>query len=172
MKNSGGPNERTMILTNGIRTRRKTMPIIDPSIDDDVANPIARPASPRRAMGWPSKQVAALGASPGLLRRMAGTEPPSVAAPIIPAIRNIEGAGCQPNVKVIPMVRPARKRPGNAPRIRPATAPTARMNRFAGWLSWPRASTSAVSMMIYFPLSNPCIWNPLSSATAVTIALG
>ena len=128
-----------MIFTKGIRIIRKHMPTTAPKKDDAAAKPTARPASPRRAMGWPSKQVAALGASPGMLSRIAGTEPPSVAAPIIPAIRNMAVSASHPKVKVMPMVRPARNSPGSAPRMSPDTAPTASTSRFAGWLSMPRA---------------------------------
>ena len=54
----------------------KNKAIVEPKKDDDVAIPMASPALPCRARGWPSRQAAALAGVPGILTKMAERLPP------------------------------------------------------------------------------------------------
>src|SRR3546814_16810394 len=66
-------------------TRLKRQPITL----DTAAMPRARPASPRCAIGYPSKAVATAGGAPGVLNHMAVIDPPQVTAPKTAATNKI-----------------------------------------------------------------------------------
>ena len=80
-RNSGGPNDRISPRTTGNMAIRTSTPNVEPSAEAAAAQPIAVPASPLRAIGYPSSIVAALGAVPGTLNRIAVIEPMNVAPP-------------------------------------------------------------------------------------------
>ena len=75
-KNSYEPNESATLARIGVNAARQMTPINVLVNAPDVAMPIARPASPRRARAWPSAQEAALAAVPGMFSRIAVREPP------------------------------------------------------------------------------------------------
>lgn len=75
-KNSHEPNWRAIFPRRGEKTARQTRPKKVPIPEEVVARPMAYPASPLRARGLPSMQVAALAGVPGMLSRMADRLPP------------------------------------------------------------------------------------------------
>ena len=83
-KNSGGPNSSTSCFATGSTASTDSVPMMPPSEFALAAAPIASPALPCCASGWPSRQVAALGAVPGAFRRIAVIDPPIGMAPMTP----------------------------------------------------------------------------------------
>ena len=85
-KNSGGQNIRTTGRTMGISITSTTNPKMAPSAHAIAANPKALPASPLWAIEYSTRHVATIIGVPGVLRRIAGIDPPKAVAPCIPAI--------------------------------------------------------------------------------------
>ena len=119
-KKSGGVKARSISSASGSRAASTTMLNRVPSPDAVAARPMARPPSPRRVIGKPSNVVHTLAIVPGVLSRMAGTAPPVLAVPMIPAKTYIATMGSQPNVNgrisVMAMTLP---RPGITPNRTP-----------------------------------------------------
>jgi hypothetical protein len=78
MKYSGGPNFRANFANVGAITIRQRIPKRLPNREAVVDMPIARPASPFWAMGYPSSVVMTAGGSPGRFKRMAAIDPPKM----------------------------------------------------------------------------------------------
>ncbi len=78
MKVSGGPNASVSNRTTGMAAIRTTIPTRPPRAEAVAEIARARLASPRLAMGYPSMVVAAFAGVPGMLSRIAGTDPPKV----------------------------------------------------------------------------------------------
>ena len=75
-KYSAGPNRRASRV-NGAPIAAMTKVATVPAMNDAIAAvPSAIPASPLRAMAWPSIAVTTAVASPGMLTRIAVVEPP------------------------------------------------------------------------------------------------
>ena len=72
---SWAPNCRAKPARTGAAKTRTSTPKNPPSAEDRVAYPIARPASPLRAIRYPSNPVAMAEGVPGMLTRMAEMEP-------------------------------------------------------------------------------------------------
>ena len=78
MKYSGGPNFRANRASIGAMTISTRTPNRLPNREAVVDMPIARPASPFWAMGYPSRVVMTAGGSPGRFIRMAAIDPPKM----------------------------------------------------------------------------------------------
>ena len=72
MKNSGEPKERTNGRTIGMATASATPANMAPTRELISTAPSARPASPFRAMAWPSTMVDAVVGSPGTPNKNGG----------------------------------------------------------------------------------------------------
>ncbi len=127
MKNSGGPNSNTTALAIGMTASMNPTPISPPSAEAVAAAPMAVPALPCRASGYPSKQVAAFGAAPGVFSSIADNEPPKGTPPMMPPTSTIAESASMPNVSGISsasaVVPP---RPGMAPNNSPIAVPSDR----------------------------------------------
>ncbi len=75
-KNSNDWKRSAASARNGAIVASRIMPMKLPRNEPAVAMPIAWPASPRRARGWPSRTVAALAGVPGMLSSIALRLPP------------------------------------------------------------------------------------------------
>ena len=75
-KNSHDWNWRAIFPRSGVKKAKQNSPKTVPRKDDVVARPMAGPASPRWAIGKPSRQVAALAGVPGMFSRIADRLPP------------------------------------------------------------------------------------------------
>ena len=108
----------------GSRAMVTMTPPKDPVRQAVAAMEIARPASPLRAMGYPSRHVAAFCAVPGVLSRMAGIAPPKPLELIIPANMNMAFMGSIPYEKgsaiAIERIPPS---PGRIPNVAPIRVP-------------------------------------------------
>ena len=101
MRNSADPKARTASRSTGISRISTITPKVDPIADEAAEQPIAVLAWPFRAIGCPSIMVAALGAVPGMLKRIAVTEPMKVAPPTKAPNSKTVGNGSQLRVKEI-----------------------------------------------------------------------
>ncbi len=126
-KNSGGPNSKISCLATGNTISRVMTPKRPPSGEAVAAEPMASAALPCFASGKPSKVVAAFGAVPGVLSRMAEMAPPMATAPIIPPDMAKAFTVLMPKVRGIRIARAVvPPRPGITPKIKPNITP---MNR-------------------------------------------
>ncbi len=80
VKNSQEPNSSASLPMIGEKIARQINPKRVPIADEIVASPMASPALPALANGFPSRHVAAFAGVPGMLRRMADQVPPYIAA--------------------------------------------------------------------------------------------
>lgn len=83
-KYSSGPNLRANRANCGAINIKQKVEIIPPVVDAIVAIPIAFPASPFWANGYPSSTVAAADGVPGIEIRIADIDPPYIAPQNIP----------------------------------------------------------------------------------------
>ena len=90
---SGGPSASAALRISGMSRTSTKMPTVEPSAEEDAAQPIAVRAWPALVIGYPSSMVAAFWALPGILKRMAVTEPMNVAPPTNAPNSNINGSG-------------------------------------------------------------------------------
>jgi hypothetical protein len=75
-KYSLDPNPCRMALINGMTAIRVAIPITVPIIEHPAEMPIARPACPDLAIGYPSRTVVMLATLPGMFIKIDVTEPP------------------------------------------------------------------------------------------------
>ena len=75
-KYSQGPNWSAKAASGPVAPTRKNAPSSPPMNDAHVPSHIARPGSPRRAMGKPSNVVATADGLPGMPSRLEVTSPP------------------------------------------------------------------------------------------------
>ena len=75
-KYSGALNRRAKLARIGAKKVRQRAVKVPPMPEATVAMPIALPANPFWAMGYPSKTVAAAAGVPGVLIRMEAIPPP------------------------------------------------------------------------------------------------
>ena len=78
-KYSTGPNSSATLETKGDAKVMINAPTTPPKNEANSAMAMARPASPRFAIGYPSMTVAAAAGVPGVLMRMAEMAPPYMA---------------------------------------------------------------------------------------------
>src|SRR5918996_5983006 len=78
-KYSGELKESANAATCGAISVSAMTPIVPATKDEIAAMPSAAPALPRRAIWYPSRQVATEELSPGMLRRIDVVEPPYLA---------------------------------------------------------------------------------------------
>src|SRR6056297_4019588 len=78
VKNSGGPKLSAKDASHPAKTISARFDIKSAVQEAQSAMPSARPASPRSAIGWPSRMVAEEAGVPGVLIRIAGIEPPKM----------------------------------------------------------------------------------------------
>ncbi len=76
-KNSHGPNCSAMRASGPVAAMRNTPPSRPPKKDAHTPSQIARPDSPLRDIGWPSKVVAIAEGVPGMPSSTAVTRPPA-----------------------------------------------------------------------------------------------
>ena len=101
IRNSGGPKSRMACRMTGISKMRMITPNVDPSADAVAEQARAVFAFPCWVRGYPSSNVAALEACPGILKRIDVTEPINVAPPTNAPKMSITGKGDQENVRGI-----------------------------------------------------------------------
>ena len=77
----------TSTARKGAQTNSAASETVSPDTDAKCATRSALPERPLRVIGCPSKVVSSASGVPGVLNRMAGTAPPTV-APFITPIRN------------------------------------------------------------------------------------
>ena len=92
---SGGPSRGTRTVMRGSRATSTITPNVEPNAEAAAEQPSAVFACPACAMGYPSNIVAALGAVPGMFRRMAVAEPMKVAPPTRAPNSSSTGIGSQ-----------------------------------------------------------------------------
>lgn len=76
---SAALNFREIFINGWVKKNMITVATMPPMEEQTSEMPSARPASPRIAMGYPSRAVAALDGVPGILNRIAVTPPPVMA---------------------------------------------------------------------------------------------
>ena len=76
-KNSHGPNSRAIAASGPVTKIRNAPPRRPPKNDAQTPSQTARPGSPARAIGKPSKVVAIADGVPGMPMRHAVTSPPA-----------------------------------------------------------------------------------------------
>lgn len=79
-------NASTSTARKGAQTNSVTSETVSPDTDEKWAIRSALPDWPLRVIGWPSQVVSRASGVPGVLNRMAGTAPPTV-APFMTPIR-------------------------------------------------------------------------------------
>lgn len=87
VKYSQVPNFRANLAMVGAMRIRQNMLSSPPMKEKTMPVPRALPASPRMAMGWPSKVVPKEAAVPGMFSKMALIRPPDTPPIIRPMIR-------------------------------------------------------------------------------------
>ena len=75
---SNGPKETAKSASGGARNTRTILPMTPPTRDAKMPVARALPASPRRVMGVPSKQVAMEDGVPGMFSNIADKSPPEI----------------------------------------------------------------------------------------------
>ncbi len=153
-KKSGGVNQRIKSLATGNNAAKTTMLNRVPSPDAVAASPIARPPSPRLVIGKPSNVVHTFAIVPGVLSKIAGTAPPVLAVPMIPAKTYIATIGSHPKVKgMMSVIAITLPRPGITPNITPSNVPRQMAAMTAGSLMFANAAIIA-SIICYHRMSH------------------
>ena len=123
-KKSGGVNQRISNFATGSNAAKTIMLNRVPSPDAVAAIPKARPPSPFWVMGNPSNVVQTFAMVPGVFKRIAGTAPPVLAVPIIPANTYMATSGSHPKVNgMISVIAMTLPNPGITPNTTPSVVP-------------------------------------------------
>jgi hypothetical protein len=130
---SGGPTFRAIIARRGAVKRSARELINPPKAEAKVHRARQLPASPRKVMAFPSKEVGAEAGVPGIPKRMAGMEPPYTPPQYTPLKRRSAVAGSRAYEKGTKTATPiVAEKPGRAPKIMPSTIPPPHTRRFTG----------------------------------------
>ena len=148
-RNSGEPSISTSGRKIGIDSVSTRQPIRPPMSDAVKAAPMAFPASPRLAIGWPSRIVAVLPAVPGAPIRILGIGPEVKVIDAMPRINGSAEVASMTRQKGSSTARPNRaSMPGRTPRTSPKRRPSMNINRCIGENNWANANSAALSSIM------------------------
>lgn len=146
------PNPRwasTAMARKGAQVNSTRSEKVSPETEAKCAVRSARPACPLRAMGWPSSVVIIASGVPGVLNRIAGTAPPTVAPFITPTRKPSTGSsasGVKPKIDSRigsdTAIRNGPASPGVAPPTTPTRKPPRTISTVTG-MPIPRISKAA-----------------------------
>ena len=127
MNSSGDRTDRARSAAGGTARASVSAPNTDPASELKRDAPIARAASPRRAIGWPSTIVAAAVASPGMPTRIDVRSPVVAATEATPMRRAKASCGFEAESERQEQCKMAAPpRPGRMPTSAPIRTPTTR----------------------------------------------